>query len=150
DDGLFDREFTAPTWPADQLNLDYCAPVAALSLTSNCVAVEVSPPNAVGGLAPARIALQLPGLSVVSEILGTSVKGQSEIVLIPPDASGRVMARGKTWVGNPTRSFPVPVRIPPAYVGAALRRVLDDLGIRVAGEVRLASEAELGQPCTTV
>src|SRR5262249_763916 len=118
------------------------------SLTSNCLAVEVDPPASVGAIAPARIPLQLPGLSVQSEILGTSVKGQSEIALVPPDASGRVVARGKTWVGNPARAFLGAVRSPAACFGAAVRRVLADLGVRTGGETRPASESELGQPFT--
>jgi D-alanyl-D-alanine carboxypeptidase/D-alanyl-D-alanine-endopeptidase (penicillin-binding protein 4) len=78
------------------------------------------------------------------------VKGQSEISLLQPDASGRVLAKGKTWVGNPSRAFLVPVQNPPAYFGSALRRVLADRNLRVTGEVRLASDSELGQPCTVV
>lgn len=148
DDALFDREFTAPTWPPDQLNRDYCAPVAALSLRCNCLTIEVSPPAAAGAVARSRIVPELDGFRVQSEITGSAIKGLNEIVLLLPDVTGRVLAKGKTWIGNPVQSFLVPVTNPPSLCGAALAQLLSEHQIQLGGRVRLAGDGELGQPCT--
>ncbi len=43
DDRAFDRNFIHPTWPADQLNMWYCAEVAGLNVNDNCLDVYVEP-----------------------------------------------------------------------------------------------------------
>lgn len=142
DDRLFDREFTAVTWPADQRNRDYCAPVAALSLRGNCLPVEVAPPRSAGALASARTLPELPIFRIESEIVGTGVKGQNEVALSMPDASGRVLAKGRTWILNPVQTYLVPVPDPPLYFGAALHECLAGAGVRVSGGVRAIAEQE--------
>ncbi|MBI1338311.1 MAG: D-alanyl-D-alanine carboxypeptidase/D-alanyl-D-alanine-endopeptidase [Phycisphaera sp.] len=43
DDRVFDRQFTHPTWPADQLNRWYAAQVAGLNFNTNCFDVYPEP-----------------------------------------------------------------------------------------------------------
>jgi serine-type D-Ala-D-Ala carboxypeptidase/endopeptidase (penicillin-binding protein 4) len=49
DDRVFDREAIHSSWPKNQLDAWYCAPVSGLNFHTNCVEFYISPSSRVGG-----------------------------------------------------------------------------------------------------
>lgn len=135
--GLFDDERVHPTWPKDQLDRWYEAPVDALSFNDNCVLVKVKPDGKPG--TPAIVELT-PPLSMF-RIEGNPVtipwqqrqwvsigrrKGSESHVFT---ASGKISSRAGSidkWVT---------VTDPPRYFGEALHAALAEEGIPVDGPV---------------
>ena len=141
DDGLFDQDYVHPSWPRDQLDKWYCAPVGALSLSENCVSVHVQPTD--------------DRSAVVAEL----VPPVDYIDVVPRHLEVADRAKDHRWgiVRHPTRDQVtvsgsvfqahdglVTVRCPPRYFGAVFRRALEDQGIAVAGRVR----HQVGVPLT--
>ncbi|HEY4481500.1 MAG TPA: D-alanyl-D-alanine carboxypeptidase, partial [Candidatus Brocadiaceae bacterium] len=55
DDRVFDREYTPPTWPSNQLSKWYCAEVGGLSFNDNCANFIIEPGKKAGELVKVTI-----------------------------------------------------------------------------------------------
>ncbi|MGH7149183.1 MAG: D-alanyl-D-alanine carboxypeptidase/D-alanyl-D-alanine endopeptidase, partial [Planctomycetota bacterium] len=127
------------SWPRDQLNQAYAAPVCALALNEGCVEARVSPGRPGG---QATLAL-LPGGApyAVEGRIGTAAgKGRTLVHLAFSDGALRV--RGEISAGSRPYTAKVPVPDPPRFFGAVLREALRGAGIEVGGAVREALDAE--------
>jgi PBP4 family serine-type D-alanyl-D-alanine carboxypeptidase len=134
DASLFDEIGTAPGWPEDQLNRDYCAPVGALSLNGNCLDVLVTVQDGSEPWVRLRPATQR---YQPSSRLGVSGKPREMSVwLMQPDEHGAVMVRGRAGMDAGTLQLRVPVRHPDLFFGAALHAALEAQGIEVRGDYR--------------
>jgi D-alanyl-D-alanine carboxypeptidase/D-alanyl-D-alanine-endopeptidase (penicillin-binding protein 4) len=141
DDTIFDREFTAPGWPADQLNRTYCAPVSGLSVLENLVWLETRPAASAGSpalltLFPADAPFTLSG-----RILTTSNRKDHLIHIGRPRSDGRIDVSGRVYTGNPSSRYAVAVRFPTRYFGALFMGALKRAGVIVEGEVRCTERA---------
>ncbi len=136
---LFDRQFVHPSWPRDQLNQAYAAPVCALALNEGCVEAKVSPGRSGG---PASLALTPGGVPwAVEGRIGTAAgKGKTVVHLAFSDGALRV--RGEISVGSRPYTARVPVPDPPRFFGGALREALRGAGIEVGAGVREVREGE--------
>ncbi len=134
DDGVFDREFRHPDWPADQAADWYQAPIGALNLNNNCIdsIVRRGDSGPTIELIPA-----LPPTFLRNEVkLGA--KGRPSVTrAIDSDVlvfRGVVPPVGK----NSPRDWqlsPVAVGDPTLFVGHAVKTALAARGIRVRGDV---------------
>ncbi|MCI0588163.1 MAG: D-alanyl-D-alanine carboxypeptidase/D-alanyl-D-alanine-endopeptidase [Planctomycetes bacterium] len=132
---LFDRQFVHPSWPRDQLNQSYAAPVCALSLNEGCIEAKVSPGRSGG---PASLAV-IPGGApwTVEGRIGTS-PGKGKTVVHLAFADGALKVRGEISSGSRPYTAKVPVPDPPRFFGAVLKEALREAGIEVGGAVREA------------
>ena len=84
DDRILDREFTHPSWPADQLNASYCAQVAGLNIHENLLGFVL----AASGGKPAVVRTE-PASSWVSVETGRATarsgKGTEQTIGIAPN-----------------------------------------------------------------
>ncbi|MBU0753777.1 MAG: D-alanyl-D-alanine carboxypeptidase/D-alanyl-D-alanine-endopeptidase [Planctomycetes bacterium] len=141
DDTCFDREYTAPGWPPDQLNYYYCAPVAGLGLLENLVQVEVTPGTRAGLAASLRL---IPGdapFTFQNEMITSSKKGENLIHIDRPQPGGALKVNGRTYYGNGTTSYSVTVCDPVAYFGHFLLAALERAGVTVSGGIHLVEHA---------
>ncbi len=112
----------------------YMASVSALTIADGCVDVTAAPGPGDG--APARLTT-VPAaapVSFVNRLTTTTQKKKHLVVFDPPDAEGRIPARGKVYQEY---SVPLACADPPEVFGAAFRRALSDAGIVVAGNTRI-------------
>ncbi len=140
DDTLFDRQFVHPSWPADQLNRWYEAPISALSFNDSCQDVVVSP-GAAGR--PARVALEPDGgfYTLVNRAVTTASRttaSRQPLVISRRSGAAEVIVGGTCLAGRGEERFFIPVDNPTMFFGAALAAELKRAGITLNGVVRLA------------
>ena len=149
DDSCFDRVYTSPQWPSDQLCYYYCAPVSGLSFMENVFRLTVTPSRRAG--AGAVLSLFPPGtpFSPVGIVKTVSKKGKNTIHISRPRPNGDLPVRGETWHGNPPWSDRVSVSVPPLYFGAVFLHELRRQGINVDGRCVLVDRPVpyAGQRC---
>lgn len=140
DDRLFDRQFIPDGWPQNQLEEEYAAPVAALSLGGNCLHVRVT--THAGQSPTAELRPPVFGWRLLSD-LSPANGSQFQVGIVPPDAQGTLRIRGS--VGNEVgvATAKMPVADPPLFFGNALRAALERAGVSVAGSVRRAGPDEV-------
>jgi len=139
DDRAFDDEFIPEGWPRDQLDQDYAAPVAALSLDGNCFRVQVSR----GAAAPlVTIRPSVFGWTEQNELEYAGGDRDLRIGVALPAEDGAVRIRGSMGSECAGGLVARPVSDPPMYVGLALRAALRAERIEVAGSVRRPAAVE--------
>ncbi len=125
DDRVFDRTYTHPCWPEDQLNRWYCAQVGGLNFHTNVINVYTEPSRAGGPT--------------------VRLEPQADWVDLRVKASSDPGRRDTAWVARPTRSnsftvygnvgskseIPVAIDSPPEFAGRLLATELDSRGIGV-------------------
>ena len=128
DDRVFDRNFTHPAWPVDQLNRWYCAQVGGLNLHTNVINVYTSPSSS-----------GTPAVRLVPDAYWTqfTVKAKSNR-----------KSRDTAWVSRPTKKnsftvhgnvsvqseIPVAIDTPPLFAGRVLGDAFVSRGITVGNE----------------
>lgn len=133
DDSVFDRQWTHPSWPADQLDKHYCAPVGGLNLHGNCIQAVVYPGRNGSGFADYMLVPTNPWVRVDNRC---RMSGTGRPWMIRKgDGPGYILAgrcAEQTTVGLVT------VDDPGMFFGTTLRTYLAAKGIRVVGRVRRA------------
>ncbi|MFW6124718.1 MAG: D-alanyl-D-alanine carboxypeptidase/D-alanyl-D-alanine-endopeptidase, partial [Pirellulales bacterium] len=141
DDSRFDRQFVHPAWPRGQLHRQYAAPVGALALGGNRVAVHVMPAQRPGDPASVRTMPAAGGLRLRGQIKTiASRKGHLWSIYRRP-GSDTVHLDGRFWVSGKEAAAPVTVDDPTRHFAQVLQAVLRDKGIEVRGRVRTAAHA---------
>jgi D-alanyl-D-alanine carboxypeptidase/D-alanyl-D-alanine-endopeptidase (penicillin-binding protein 4) len=143
-DTIFDRQYTCPTWPADQLHRWYAAPVGGLSFNDNCVNIILRPSQ---NGKPARIALEpdTDYLTISNKLMTTSSRATAEkqgYSVSRKTGSNHVVVRGAYYSGNPSDLVYVTVNEPPMYFATVLSEEMRRAGITIGGKVRLAAKDE--------
>jgi D-alanyl-D-alanine carboxypeptidase/D-alanyl-D-alanine-endopeptidase (penicillin-binding protein 4) len=92
DDRIFDRNWVHPTWPANQLDRWYCAPVSGLNFHTNVLSVFPSPAPEGPGRAPiAALEPNAPWLEIENKAKTTAAGKNAVWLTRDPDANKFVM-----------------------------------------------------------
>ncbi len=130
DDRVFDREYTHPAWPEDQLNRWYCAQVGGLNFHTNVINVYTKPST---------------GGTPIVEMIPDAYWVQMRV-----KAKSNRKSRDTAWVSRPTKAnsftvhgnvsaqseIPVAVDTPPLFAGRVFAQALAERGIPVGTEGR--------------
>jgi len=125
DDRVFDRNFTHPEWPEDQLNRWYCAQVGGLNFHTNVLNIYTQPANS--------------GSPIIR------MQPDAYWVQLDVKAKSNRKARDTAWISRPTKSnsftvhgnvsakseIPVAVDTPPLFAGRVIASALSDRGIKI-------------------
>jgi D-alanyl-D-alanine carboxypeptidase/D-alanyl-D-alanine-endopeptidase (penicillin-binding protein 4) len=130
DDRVFDREFTHPTWPTDQLNQDYCAQVAGLNFHANVLHFFPKPrpgqPPDIGDMRP-----RAPWLKITNNAT-SSTGGKSEHT---PWVARKIGTNEMSFRGNVRFASTSPVDVtlhdPPDFFARLLADRLQRCGVSV-------------------
>lgn len=143
-DLYFDREFSCPTWPSNQWNNWYQAPVGALCFNDNCVDVSIAPGPSDGAPAALSYYPNVGYVNIVNTILTTSSKKKHGYAFARGRFDNNVTAKGFFYTGGQPSQDNFTVHDPSLYMAAGLRTALSDLGIEVRGTTRRMEIAEEG------
>lgn len=135
DDRVFDRTYTHPAWPEDQLNRWYCAQVGGLNFNTNVINVYTQPSRS--GAPSVRI------------------EPDAYWVQLRVKAKSNSSSRDTAWVSRPTKSnsftvhgnvsskseIPVAIDTPPLFAGRVLAAALAERGITLGGDRTSAVDA---------
>ena len=125
DDRVFDRNYTHPAWPEDQLNRWYCAQIGGLNFHTNVINVYTQ---------PAQSGTPLVRMQPDAYWVQLNVKAKSNR-----------KSRDTAWVSRPTKAniftvhgnvsakseIPAAVDTPPLFAGRVLATALGERGITV-------------------
>ena len=138
DASAFDGETIHPSWPKNQLEQWYCAPVSALSLNDNCVDATVGPGRGPGS--PASVSLSPPSTYAVvdNHCTTTAAKREHQFGFLGLAGLRPVTLRGKFWQQASPAVTSIPVADPPLYFGTVLKETLQAEGLSVGGKVAVS------------
>jgi len=137
DDRIFDHQFVHPTWPADQLNEDYCAEVAGLNFHFNVLHVYPQPRP---GRAPdiSDIRPRAGWLTISNSATSSTAKKDEHAVGI----ARKVGTNEFRFFGNVREAVTTPVDVtfhnPPEFFAHLLADRLRAAGVKV-GSHRVAA-----------
>ena len=127
-----------PGWnrKPDQYNW-YMAPVTALTVNDACIDLTALPGADVGDRA--HVDLYPPGAQApfVNTLGTTTAKDKHMVVLLAPDAEGRIRLRGDVLRGSQGVTVSVACVDPPELLGDVLRHALAEVGVTISGELRI-------------
>jgi len=135
DDRVFDRNYTHPCWPEDQLNRWYCAQVGGLNFHTNVINVYTTPSS--GG--SVMVKLVPDAYWVDLEVKAKSNPSRRSTAWVARAG----MSNSFTVFGNVKNKLEIPAAIdtPPMFAGDLLATQLDERGIKIGGEDAYPREA---------
>jgi serine-type D-Ala-D-Ala carboxypeptidase/endopeptidase (penicillin-binding protein 4) len=139
DDSFFDGVREGPGFDQEEGDRAYLAPAGAVSLDFNTVAVRISPGAKVG--APALVRTEPPGdfVEVENRAVTADPRAKRRVkVSSRPGSNGhqRVVVTGQVPAGGRSQVLWRRVDDPPLHFGSTLRRLLEQRGVKMAGQVR--------------
>src|SRR5438270_9826557 len=141
DDSYFDAEKWGPGWEQESSDKAYAAPVGALSLNHNTVAIYVRPGDRAGMPAKVELEPDAPGFfRLGAQVATVRTNGRRKIRPHTFEVQGgtTVTVEGRLPAGGDPMLFYRRVTEPGLYFGHTFRAVLAQNGIRVTGRVRRA------------
>ena len=134
DDSILDRQLVHPTWPGNQLDKWYCAPVSGLAYNDDCIDITVAPGKAVGSPAVVRLSPPTGYFTVENRCLTVAKESQHEIVLGRRAGSRNLVITGKCWAKAEPLRGPVAVDDPGLMLATVMCEQLRKSGVEVSGQ----------------
>ena len=144
DDTFFDGQREGPGYDQEHGDRSYLAPVGALSLNFNTVAIHVAPGSRAGDRARVEVEPASEHLDVDNRVRTVKSSGRRRIVpasIRLPNGRQRILVDGRVPVGSRDQVLYRKIDDPAIYFGATLKRLLELRGVKVTGQVRRASVA---------
>lgn len=141
DDTIFDRVYTHPSWPKEQLSNWYCAEVSAVSFNDNCVDLTIEPNKKIGAPVNVRSVPDTQYVNIKNGCTTTASKKEHGFSFSRRTDTNNIQVAGKYWKNAKPHSESVTVHNPGLYFGTVLREVVRGGGVAVTGTVRLASRS---------
>jgi D-alanyl-D-alanine carboxypeptidase/D-alanyl-D-alanine-endopeptidase (penicillin-binding protein 4) len=154
DASWFAAERYPPGWTIDDMTFRYGAPVSALTVHDNALAVEVRPGETAG--APVWFSVE-PWADfyefrneAVTAAADAEIAEEDELRLVREPGSRVVTLRGRLPLGAEKETLWLAVEEPAAHAAALFRRILEQRGVRVYGRPRVRTEPPHSNPPATV
>ncbi|MGQ0648849.1 MAG: D-alanyl-D-alanine carboxypeptidase/D-alanyl-D-alanine endopeptidase [Gemmatimonadaceae bacterium] len=137
DASAFEEKRIPDGWLARYLGASYAARVSALSLNNNLLHVAISP-TAAAKAATVSLRPALSGYKIVN-LTRTSGTGRGARLTVSRRGDGAIVVTG--WIGGRSqpRVYTVVVDDPARFATAAFKKALEQEGVEVKGDVKVAS-----------
>lgn len=142
DDSIFDRIYTNPNWPKNQLSEWYCAPSCGLSFNDNCVDITLIPDKKPGDIVRLLVEPRTSYFSINNSCVYTSKKKEHLYSIRRKPETNEILIKGKFWVNSAPEKNWVSVHNPALYLAIVFKETLEKNGIPVYGSVRLVDEGD--------
>ncbi|MFO0973817.1 MAG: D-alanyl-D-alanine carboxypeptidase/D-alanyl-D-alanine-endopeptidase [Phycisphaerae bacterium] len=127
DDSIFDDTLVHPSWPTDQFQEWYEAPIGGLNFADNCVEVDLTP----GARGSTPLLALVPPNSFMTLLDRTQPAGRAGLAARRPRDSSQIIVTGTA--SRAAHLGPITVSDPGLFTAAALRAALAERGITIAG-----------------
>ena len=142
DDSVFDRIYTNPTWPENQLSEWYCAPSGGLSFNDNCVDITLVSDKNPGNTVIPLIDPNTSYFTIFNNCVSTSNKKEHAYSIFRKPGTNQIFIKGKFWVNaSPEKSW-VTIHNPGLYLATVFKEILGKNGIVVQGNARVIDESD--------
>ncbi len=142
DDTVFDRNYTNPNWPANQLSQWYCAPSCGLSFNDNCVDITILPSKKPGDTVALLVEPNTAYATIVNTCTYTANKKEHGYSLCRKPGTNQISLKGKFWINAAPEKQWVTVHNPSLYLATVFKEALGKKGITVTGQPRLIHEGD--------
>ena len=142
DDSVFDRIYTNPNWPGNQLSEWYCAPSCGLSFNDNCVDITLVPDKKPGNVVLLLVYPNTSYLTIVNNCISTSNKKEHAYSIYRKPGTNQIFIKGKYWINEPPEKTWVNVHNPALYLATVFKEILEKKGIIVQGCARVINETD--------
>lgn len=143
DDRVFDRQWTHPAWPEEQLSSWYCAQVAGLNFYDNCLDI-IPDPTSPGAAPKVRIMPAAPFLNTTNK----AVTGKQDTFWVSRRlGSNDLIFRGEVKTRR-TQALNTTIDDPPLLFGRILADRLAAAGVKVGRVVRPEMDERLPEGST--
>jgi D-alanyl-D-alanine carboxypeptidase/D-alanyl-D-alanine-endopeptidase (penicillin-binding protein 4) len=152
DDSFFDGEREGPGYDQEKGDRSYLAPVGALSLNFNVVAIHVAAGARVGDKGRVELEPASEYLEVDNRVRTVKATGRRRVTPASfrlPSGRQRITVDARLPLGNRNHVFYRKIDDPPAYFGWTLKRLLELRGVKVTGQVRRAAIPPTARLLTT-
>lgn len=140
DDSIFDRVYTNPNWPTNQLSEWYCAPSCGLSFNDNCVDITLIPQKKPGGIVRLLVEPNTSYFRINNSCVYTVKKKEQLYSIRRTPGTNEISIRGKFWINSTPEKNWVSVHNPALYLATVFKETLEKKGIPVYGSARLIDE----------
>lgn len=142
DDSFFDDQREGPGYDQEEGDRSYLAPVGALSLNFNVVAIHLAPGGRVGE--KGRVELEPASEYFEVDNRTRTIRSSGRRRVTPasyrlPSGRQRIAVQGRLPLGGREQLLYRKIDDPPAYFGWTLKRLLELRGVKVKGKVRRAA-----------
>jgi len=145
DGSYFEPTLTHPNWEQFDLNWWYAAPVSGLGFDDNSIDFTWQPGPAPGTPAVISMSPDLGDIAFENRTVTVPPGGESDVgdrfFRLP--GTLQIWAEGTVALDNPSRTESFALPDPNLYAARALRQVLADAGISVAGTTRSTTDSTL-------
>lgn len=142
DDSWYPLERYPSGWAIDDMTFGYGAPVSALSLNDNTIAVEVRPGEATGEPPWYSVEPWAEFYSIENQARTVTPGEASRVWLEREPGTRRVVLRGSIALNAEPQTLTLAIEEPAEYAAALLKRMLEARGIRVYGRARARHAGE--------
>ncbi|MBI2471437.1 MAG: D-alanyl-D-alanine carboxypeptidase/D-alanyl-D-alanine-endopeptidase [Planctomycetes bacterium] len=142
DDRVFDRIYTNPNWPENQLSEWYCAPSCGLSFNDNCVDITLVSDKKPGNAVMLSVDPNTSYFTIFNNCISTSNKKEHAYSIYRKPGTNQIFIKGKFWINaSPGKSW-VNVQNPALYLATVFKEILGKNGITVQGNARVIDETD--------
>ncbi|WP_428387847.1 D-alanyl-D-alanine carboxypeptidase/D-alanyl-D-alanine endopeptidase [Mucisphaera sp.] len=127
DDRVFDRVFTHPSWPADQLSNHWCAGVGGLNFYGNCIEVIPQPADMAGASPSVRL---FPPAGFM-ETTNRATTGRNDSFWVSRSMTDDQLVFRGTVRHRRSSGVRVAVRDPGLYLGEHVKQAIEATGVAV-------------------
>lgn len=139
DDTLFPWEPYPEAWGISDMVWGYGAPVSALSIADNQLRLTITPAAIVGAAATVALQQGAPYYTVEANVTTVAAKGAEDGVQVRRAPGGKVLrVYGRIAADAGEQVDQVAIQDPAEYAAMALKAMLEQRGVQVLGQVRVA------------
>lgn len=143
DDSIFDRIYTVPGWPENQLSEWYCAPSSGLSFNDNCVDITLVPEKKSGKVVKLLIEPNTSYFTLFNNCIYTTNSKEHTYSIFRKPGTNQIFINGKFWINASPEKRWVTVHNPALYFATVFKETLEKNGVTIDGGVRLIDENDL-------
>lgn len=143
DDTVFDRIYTNPNWPINQLSQWYCAPGCGLSFNDNCADITVLPSKKAGDIVSLQVEPGTAYITIINTCTYTANKKEHGYSLYRKPGTNQISIKGKFWINAVSEKHWVTIHNPALYLATVFKEALMRKGVTVTGNTRLVNEGDL-------
>lgn len=143
DDRVFDRIYTNPNWPENQLSEWYCAPSCGISFNDNCVDITLVPDKKSGKATTLLIEPNTSYFTISHDCIYTTNKKEHAYSIYRKPETNQIFIKGKFWINASPEKRWITVHNPALYLATVFKETLEKNGITTDGSVRLIDEQYL-------
>ena len=133
DDGLYPWDPFPPSWTQDDAIRDFGAPVSALSLNENVIALSVAAGARVGDAATVSVSPAFEYLTFDNRVVTSAGRGETNVQVRKAPGAGQWILAGTVAFGRAGAVELLPVEDPALFAATALYDALARRGIAIYG-----------------